>query len=110
MEEKGLFDGKYRILRLLGKGNKSRVYLAENIKLGTLWAINEIDKGAGAENYQLVEPDILKRLDHPSLPRIYDIFEDEKNIYIIVDYIEGVPLDKKLKEEVKFSEKRVVGW
>jgi serine/threonine protein kinase len=52
----------------------------------------------------------LKRLDHPSLPRIYDIFEDEKHTYIIVDYIEGVPLDKKLREEGKFSEQRVVGW
>lgn len=110
MKEVDVFKGKYRIKKLLGKGDKSRVYLAENIKLGTLWAIKQIEKGPGNDNSQLVEPDILKKLDHPALPRIFDVIEDDAHIYIIVDYIEGTPLDKELKEEGNFSEQRVIKW
>lgn len=105
-----LLEGKYRILKVLGQGGMGKVYLAENIKLGTLWAIKEINKKANPRVDLLVEPNILKKLDHPALPRVFDIIENEENIYVIVDYIEGVSLDKKLKETGKFPEATVIEW
>jgi hypothetical protein len=105
-----IFDNRYRLVDLLGQGGMGRVYLAENMKLGTFWAIKEIKKKGVREMDFRVEPDILKRLEHPALPRIYDIVEDEESICIIVDYIEGTPLDKKLSEEGRFSEGVVTGW
>ena len=110
MEQGKLFDGKYRILKMLGKGGMSSVYLAENINLGTLWAIKEIRKSGASRIDILAEPNILKRLEHPALPRIFDIIEDENSICIVVDYIEGTSLDKKLEEAGKFPEDTVIGW
>lgn len=106
MNYNGLFDGKYRILRPLGQGGMSTVYLAENVKLGTLWAIKEINKNSRIDI--LIEPNILKRLNHPALPRIFDIIEDEENIYIIVDYIDGTSLDVDLGRVGKYPEEKVI--
>lgn len=38
------------------------------------------------------EVDILKRLVHPYLPRIYDVIEKSNMMVIIMDFIEGRPL------------------
>ena len=105
-----IFEGKYKILKVLGHGGMSSVYLCENIKLNTLWAIKEISKNSNMKIDFLVEPNILKKLDHPSLPKIFDIIEDLDNIYIVVDYIEGVSLDKKLAMQTKISEIIVLKW
>jgi len=110
MKKHELFYGRYRILGILGQGGMSTVYLAENVKLGTLWAIKEINKASNSMVDLLVEPNMLKKLKHPALPRIFDIFEDDRSIYIIEDYIEGTPLDKKLIRCGKIPEEIVVMW
>ncbi len=106
----GVFDGKYKILKVLGRGGMGTVYLAENVKLGTQWAIKEISKKTDFRHGITVEPDILKKLNHPLLPRIFDVLEDEESFYIIVDFIEGVSLDRELERLGRFPEETVVRW
>lgn len=103
-----LFDGKYEIIRILGRGGMGTVYLAKNVKLGALWAIKAVSKKSAHKLDLLAEPNILKRLNHPALPRIFDILEDRENIYIIEDFVEGVSLDKELKRVKRFPEETVV--
>lgn len=110
MQKGELFKDRYKIIGILGQGGMGSVYLAENIKLGTLWAIKEIGKHGKTRIDFLAEPNILKKLEHPALPRIFDILEDDENIYIVVDYIEGDSLDSKLKEAGSFPETTVLEW
>lgn len=110
MEERKYIGGRYRIIRELGQGGMSKVYLAEHIKLGTLWAIKEIKRNNDMKVDLLAEPNILKKLNHPALPRIFDIFEDEVSICIVVDYMEGESLDRKLAECISFPEATVIEW
>ena len=105
-----ILNDRYRIIKTLGQGGMSKVYLAENIKLGTLWAIKEISRDNEAGINLLAEPDILKNLDHPALPRVFDIIENDKYIYIVVDYIEGTSLETKLAASGAFSERLVIDW
>lgn len=105
-----LFDEKYKIIKTIGSGGMGTVYLAENIKLGTKWAVKAIAKKENANFDFLAEPNILKKLNHPALPRIIDIEQDDKNIYIIEDYIEGTPLDKQLYTKKSFDEATVIEW
>ncbi len=105
-----LFNGKYKTLNLIGSGGMSKVYLAESTSLGTKWAIKAVDKKLHTEFDLLAEPNILKKLNHPSLPRIIDIEEDENNLYIIEDYIDGTSLDRQLKEKKNFDENTVINW
>ena len=50
------------------------------------------------------EINILKNLDHPSLPRTYEYFEDQGNYYIVMEYCKGGDLFEKVKEIHKFEE------
>jgi len=105
-----LFNGRYRIIKTIGSGGMGTVYLAENVSLGTKWAIKAIDKKASGNYDLLAEPNILKKLNHPALPRIIDIEQDDNYLYIIEDYIEGIPLDKQLQSHKRFDEATVIEW
>ena len=104
-----LLNGRYRVVKRLGSGGMSTVYLAQSLSLGNLWAIKVIDR-TGKDFDLLAEPNILKRLHHPALPRIVDIAQDERYLYIVEDYVQGVSLDKQLQVQQRFDEPTVVGW
>lgn len=111
-----LIDGKYEILKEIGRGGMSIVYLARDNRLNKQWAIKEIRKKGNSKsdeiiiNSLLAEADLMKRLDHPALPRIVDIVSSFATIYIIMDYIEGRSLDVILKEKGARPEEDVISW
>ena len=104
------FNDTYEIKSLIGKGGMSTVYLAEHKRLHTRWAVKEVRKQQGTRFDFLAESNILKRLQHPMLPRIVNIFEDTENIYIVEDYVEGITLDNLLKREKKVDEPLALQW
>lgn len=104
------FNDTYEIKSIIGKGGMSAVYLAEHKRLHTRWAVKEVRKQQGARFDFLAESNILKRLQHPMLPRIVDIFEDSENIYIVEDFVEGITLDELLKREKKVDEPLALQW
>lgn len=111
-----VIDGKYEILTEIGRGGMSIVYLAMDTHLNKQWAVKEIRKKGNGKNDEIVvnsllaEANMMKRLDHPSLPRIVDIIDNGITIYVVMDYIEGESLDKVLAEYGAQSEELVVGW
>lgn len=111
-----VIEGKYEILREIGKGGMSVVYLAMDTRLNKQWAVKEIRRrGSGKKdeivvNSLLAEANLMKRLDHPSLPRIVDIIENQETIFVVMDYIEGESLDKVIVESGPQPEELVIGW
>jgi len=109
-------DGKYEILKQIGKGGMSVVYLAMDNRLNKQWAVKEIQKSGNGANDEVVvnsllaEANLMKKLDHPSLPRIVDIIDYGETIYIVMDYIEGESLDKVLTEYGAQPEEIVMEW
>ncbi|SDM85217.1 serine/threonine-protein kinase [Bacillus sp. OK048] len=109
-------EGKYEILKLIGQGGMSKVYLAMDKRLNKQWAVKEIVKNGRDKNNQIFiqsaidEANMIKKLDHPSLPRIVDIIEHENVIYVIMDYIEGEPLNKILDEYGAQPQDLVIEW
>lgn len=109
-------DGKYEILKEIGKGGMSVVYLAMDKRLNKQWAVKEIRKKGNGKNDEVVinsliaEANLMKRLDHPALPRIVDIIDNGTTIYVVMDYIEGESLDKILQEYGANSEEVVIEW
>ena len=111
-----VIDGKYEILKEIGAGGMSTVYLAMDNRLNKQWAVKEIKKQGKNKNDEIVvnsllaEANLMKRLDHPALPRIVDIIDNGITIYVIMDYIEGESLDKILKSFGVQPEETVIGW
>ena len=91
MEE--IMFGKYKLVSRLGKGKSGTVFLAEHTKLKVHRAIKCIPKTDQATPQFILETDILKNLNHPGIPTIYDIEEDEHSYYIIEEYIQGKSLE-----------------
>ena len=111
-----VIDGKYEILKEIGRGGMSIVYLAMDKRLNKQWAVKEIRKKGSGKNDEVVvnsllaEANLMKRLDHPSLPRIVDIIDNGVTIYVVMDYIEGESLDKILNEYGAQPEEMVIAW
>jgi eukaryotic-like serine/threonine-protein kinase len=112
-----VIDGKYEILKLIGKGGMSKVYLAMDKRLNKQWAVKEIEKsGRDKRNNEVViqsaiaEAHLIKRLDHPALPRIVDIIENNNIIYVVMDYIEGEPLNKIIDDYGAQPQDVVIDW
>lgn len=111
-----VINGKYEILKEIGHGGMSTVYLAMDKNLNKQWAVKEIRKnGNDANDLSVVnslqaEADLMKKLDHPALPRIVDIINDAETICIIMDYIEGETLEKIISEYGAQPEETVIGW
>lgn len=110
MQVGDFFDGRYIIEKILGRGGMGTVYLARNINTDTFWAVKEICSKEDAAIDLLAEPRLLKKLEHPALPRLFDILEMDGKLYMISDYIEGVSLDKKIEEDGKIAEEIVADW
>lgn len=111
-----VIDGKYEILTEIGHGGMSVVYLAMDTHLNKQWAVKEIRKKGNGKNDEVVvnsllaEANLMKRLDHPALPRIVDIIDNGVTIFVVMDYIEGESLDKILAEYGSQPEELVIGW
>lgn len=116
MTEKGtVLDEKYEILKEIGRGGMSIVYVAMDLRLNKQWAIKEI-KDDGSQDTQTLlkglerEANILKKVDHPVLPRIVDIIQRDHKVYVVMDYVEGRPLSKILEEQGAQPQDMVIQW
>ena len=99
----------YEIKSPLGKGKFGLVKLGVHKESGREVAVKIINKKlVGPVDVQQVksEIDILKIAKHPNIIKLYDVFENEKYIYIIMEYCAGGDLFSyiekrgfKLKEE-----------
>ncbi|KAK9870851.1 hypothetical protein WA026_009814 [Henosepilachna vigintioctopunctata] len=81
--------GFYDIERTIGKGNFAVVKLARHRITKTEVAIKIIDKSKlDASNLQKVyrEVDIMKRLDHPHIVKLYQVMETKNMIYLVSEY------------------------
>ena len=90
--------GPYRMLRLLGEGGMSRVYLAvrDDDEYQKLVALKVIRHSADREDLLRrfrTERQILAVLDHPNIARLLDGgHTDDGMPYFVMEYVEGVPI------------------
>lgn len=106
---------RYEVLKEIGRGGMSVIYLAMDNRLNKSLVIKDIRKRDTSHNEILinslvVEANMLKRLDHGALPKIYDIIDSEGDIYVVMDYIEGESLKEKLDRERVLPAQDVVKW
>lgn len=110
-----IIGGKYKILQQCGQGGMSVVYQVSDTHLNKNWALKEVRKD-GTIDYNLVrqglivETNMLKKLSHPNLPRIVDVIDESDVIYVVMDFIEGQPLDKVLSEYGAQPQDMVIDW
>ena len=86
------FNDLYEIKETLGKGKFGLVKLGIHKETGRKVAVKIINKQLVDDiDVQQVksEIDILKIAKHPNIIKLYDIFENEHFIFIIMEYCQG---------------------
>lgn len=112
-----VLKGKYEILALIGEGGMSRVFLARDLDLvNKQWAVKEVDRnakdpmGRPIEQSLASEAELLSKLQHPAIVDIVDIERTDNFIYVVMDHIEGVSLDKVVRQKGPQKEEDVQEW
>ncbi len=94
--------GKYEILRKIGDGATSAVFLALDafnsrevvIKLVSQHALKDDTHGKLLHHLFLTEASLAGKLIHPHIVEIYDAVADEDNTYIVMEYVSGGTLQR----------------
>jgi len=91
---------RYAVERLLGRGGMASVYLAYDKKLDRRVALKvPADALAGDDAFRarfLREGRLASRLVHPNVVQVYDAGEDERGLFIVLEYVDGETLAGEL--------------
>lgn len=111
--------GRWKVVRLLGRGGMAEVYEVEDVRLGARYALKlfTYDRGAGetVKERFYAEGRLLAKLDHPRLVRVYDVAEDERTgrPYFVMDLVldpEGCPRTLADAGAAGADEEQVAMW
>ena len=96
--------------RLIGQGAFGKVNIGLNILTGRVVAIKSFNKknlNKNGDNMKkiLYETNLMKKLNHPNITKILEMFEDDEYILIAMEYINGGNLFSFVKKRRKLSEK-----
>lgn len=99
---KGFFLSKYRLLKHLGTGGMSSVYLGEHIVMNRKVAIKVLPRSRVNDPAYLarfhLEAQTAALLDHPNIVRAFDIDNEESTHYIVMEYVPGKDLRQIVRE------------
>ena len=92
----------YKILSLLGEGGMGTVYLAEHVKLGRKVAIKSLHaQFVNSEQIRarfIHEAKVMAELQHPNIVNLYDYVETENGLYLIIELVDGKPIDEYIEQ------------
>lgn len=104
------FGNTYRIEAEIGRGGTSVVYRAYHMRLKKYVVIKRIISDFDGTLDARTEVDILKRLHHPCLPQVYDFLQVGREVYTVMDYIQGQGLDTLRPQYGRWSEAVLRRW
>ena len=94
----------YQILELIGSGGMGEVYKANHLLRNEIYAIKSLyPQFCRDEQFRtrfLNEAKIMSRLNDKNIVKVYDYFEHEGGLYIVMEYVEGKPLSRIIGREV----------
>ena len=104
-ETKGDITEFYQVLKKIGEGGFSKVYKVKEKETDEIRAMKQVDKSKiiDIKNFK-TEIKILAMLDHPNILRLFDVIEDSKYFYLIMELCTGGELLSRMSNN-RYKEK-----
>ncbi len=108
--------GKYQILKELGKGATSAVYLGMDpfanrkvaVKLVQREVLGDKENGKRFRKLFLTEASLAGKLSHPHIAAIFDAVADEEGSYLVMEYVDGGTLELHTKHDSLLPVNKIV--
>lgn len=118
LDSSSVLQNRYRIIRKLGEGGMGAVYHAWDMRLSIPVALKEMIPQVDIKPEILQElrtqfqqeATVLARLNHPNLVGVTDFFEEGRNVYLVMQFVEGVSLAEQIKRYGALPEAQVLAW
>jgi tRNA A-37 threonylcarbamoyl transferase component Bud32 len=113
-EQPGRDERRYRLTRVIKAGGQGAVY--EGIdQHGRIYAVKEMldrshdprERAEALERFNS-EAELLQRLSHQRIPRVYSHFNDDGRHYLAMDFVRGEDLEQILERSGRLPEARVL--
>jgi serine/threonine protein kinase len=107
-----IVQGRYRIVRKLGRGGMGAVYEAVDQRLGITVALKATLSRAPSMRKQFEhEARLLASLQHSALPRVTDHFVEGNRAFLVMQFIAGVDLARIIAQQPgPFPRDQVIAW
>ena len=106
-----VYNRKYKEVGLIGCGGFGKVYLVKSVRSQQQFALKKLSKRlllAGQRELNLksilAERHILMTVKTPFVVKLYHCFQDQSNLYFVLEYCEGGSLERYLRRTIVFSE------
>ena len=109
-KSQGLFLDNYDVIKQLGKGGYGKVYEVKNKKTNEIRACKHLSK-LNMKNIEKFEREIniLINSDHPNIIKIYEIYESQRSLYLVMEECKGGEIFDRIIEHIQsktmYSEK-----
>jgi len=98
----------YSLLRQIGVGGQAQVYLGESVASDRQVAIKVYAKSYLNQSEKRLESlvgeiEVLRRVSHPRVVQLYQVYEDANSISLVLEYVPGEELYQNLLHQGRFS-------
>lgn len=104
-------NSKYVRLNKIGKGNFATVYKYERKTDRKQFAVKSLEKRKIMEskrkrdsNPLLSEIDIMRACDHPNVIKLYEVYEAEKHVHLVMEVLDGGELFNRIRNKGTYTE------
>ncbi len=107
-----VLDGKYRLVRLIGKGGMGSVYEAEHTVINRRVAVKLLNPEYADEGDIVArfvrEAQAASSIGHPNIIDIQDVGEDDGKTFIVMELLEGTSLSALIKSRGRLEPSHAV--
>ena len=108
-----LQGGRYVVEEVIGQGGMGHVYRVVDTHLSMRRALKEMIPQVGEPEAELInyrrEAEMLLKQEHPGIPQIFDSFVEYRRAYIVLQFIPGDNLERRLNATQGFLPQEQVG-
>jgi len=101
-------EDRYELGREIGRGGFSVVVEGKDKRTGRRCAVKCVKKvKVEGDDIKLLrrEIKIMKKVDHPNILKLFEVYEDEEESFLVMELVEGKELFDKIVEKGQYSEK-----